>query len=63
MKLQEQLSNLEDDSEESVVIKNKLKSAENLSASVTYFLKTFDTTTFQTKVMVHAKPLLETSAE
>ena len=63
MKLQEQLERLGEDSEEKENIMPQLKNAKNTKASVCKFLKTFDTTIFQTKVKLHCKPLLETSRE
>ena len=62
--MQSSLSALTDEDEEKkILIEQKIKSLATTKASVVKFIVSYDTTTFQSKLITHIKALLETSSE
>ena len=53
----------EGDEENRLMLEKKVKKISNLKASVMKFVNAYDTTSYQSRLIIHLKPLLETSVE
>ena len=53
----------DEDEETKIIIEQKIKSLARTKVPVMKFIVSYDTTTFQSKIITHIKALLETSSE